>query len=141
GLREFEHDGLFHLTACRDRAGVGPTMAGIDDNQWTAVIAALGFDRLGLRRAARLRLEGEIAHEARAIDRDEIEHQPRGLTVDRLEYECLVDAHGAGGVDHDARAALHHEAIAERPDQPAPALACAAGKLECDLRQIDHHAI
>ncbi len=119
-------------------------MARIDHDQRPAVIAALrdlALRRLGLRRAARARFEREIAHEARAIDRDEIEHQPRGLTVDRLEHEGLVDAHRAGRVDHDARAALHHEAVAERLDQPAPLLAGARGKLERHLRQIDDDAI
>ena len=102
-------------------------------------MARLGL--AGLGRARLTVLEREVAHEGGAIDRHQVDHEPRRLVVDRLEHEGAVDAHRPGRIDHDARAALHHQAVAERLDQAFRARAGAGGKLEGDLRQVHHHAI
>ncbi len=51
------------------------------------------------------------------------------------------DPHRSLGVEHDARSALHHQAVAERLDQPPPLLAGLGREVEGDLRQVEHHAI
>ena len=48
---------------------------------------------------------------------------------------------GLRDVEHDARAALHDQAEAERLDQAAAALAGLGRQLERHLRQVDHHAV
>ena len=73
---------------------------------------------------------------------DEVEHQPRRLAVDcASSTNALSIRTGLLDVEHDARAALHHEAEAERLDQPAAALAGLRRQLEGHLRQVDDHAI
>src|SRR5205085_2395208 len=83
-----------------------------------AVVIDLGG--LGPPRPA---LEREVAHEGLAVDRDEIEHQAGGLTIDGFQREGLVHPDRTRGVDDDPRAALHHQAEAERLDHPAATLA------------------
>ncbi len=86
-------------------------------------------------------LHGDVAQEAGAVGRGQIDHQPRRLVVDGGERECLVDPHRPLGVEHDARAALHDQAVAEGLDHAAALLAGLRGQLEGDLRQVDHHPI
>ena len=81
------------------------------------------------------------AQETLAVGRRQIEHQPRRLAVAGGEREGLVDPHRALGVEHDARAALHDQPVAERLHQAAALLAGLGRQLEGDLRQIDHHPI
>jgi len=69
------------------------------------------------------------------------DHEPRRLALDRIEYESLIDAHRASDVEHDARAPLHHQAEAERLDEPAAALARLGGQAEHELRHIDDHPV
>ena len=58
-----------------------------------------------------------------------------------IEHEGLVDPHRLGQVEHDARAALHDQAEAERLDQAAAGLAGLGRQLEGHLRHVDDHAI
>ena len=95
-----------------------------------------------LFRAARgAGVERDRAHETVAVGRGQIEHQAGRLIAGGVEHEGLVDPHRPLGVEHDARAALHDQAVAERLDQAAALLAGLGRQLEGDLRQVDHHAI
>ena len=58
-----------------------------------------------------------------------------------VERKRLLDLHRLADVEHDARAALHDEAEAERLDQPPAVLAGLGRQVEGHLRQVDHHAI
>ena len=71
----------------------------------------------------------------------QIDHQPRRLAGRGLEHEGLVDPHRLADIDHDARAALHDQAEAERLDQAAAGLAGLGRQVERHLRQVDHHPI
>ena len=64
-----------------------------------------------------------------------------GWPAGGVEHEGLVDPHRLRQVEHDARAALHDEAEAERLDQAAAGLAGLGRQLEHHLRQVDDHAI
>ena len=119
-------------------------MAGVEHDQRPRIgglggvpVALLG----GIGRTPRPVLQREVAQERLAVDRGQIEHQARRLAVDGVEHEGLVDAHRPRRVDHDARAAGHDEAEAERLDEAAPALAGPWGEVEHDLRQVDHHPV
>ena len=142
-LGEFEHDRLFHLAARRDGAGIRTAMAGIDHDQRAAVIAGASTCRArassprGRRRFSSASVRMKLA---RSIDTRSSTSRA-GWPSDGREHERLVDAHRAGRVDHDARAALHHQAVAECLDQAARLLAGARGKLEGHLRQVDHDAV
>jgi len=92
----------------------------------------------GLGRTVRQR---DVAHEAGAIGRDEIEHQARRLTFGCVEHERLFKTHWSLCIEHDAGAALHDQAVAKSLYQTARLLGRLGGKLESGLRQIDHHAI
>ena len=114
-------------------AGVDAAMAGIDHDQRPRIVVARlrgGSLRIVARRA---RLRSASAMVRRKLSRsvgDEIEHQPRRLAVGGGEREGLVDPHRALGVEHDARAALHDQAVAERLDQAAAVLAGFGRQLE-----------
>ena len=142
-LRELQHDRLFHLAAGRDRAGIGPAMARIDHDQRPAVVAGAWPLRRawsparGAACASSARVRMKLARSVATRSST----SRAGCPSTELEHEGLVDAHRPGRVDHDARAALHHEAVAERLDQPAPLLAGARRKLEGQLRQVDHDPI
>ena len=119
-------------------------MAGIEHDQ-RARIAGRFRRALSLGLALAVRGGGSAcAMVRRKLSRSvarEIEHQPRRLAVGGGEREGLVDPHRPLGVEHDARAALHDQAVAERLHQAAALLAGLGRQLEGDLRQIDHHAI
>ena len=83
----------------------------------------------------------ERLHEAVAVGRGEIDHQPRRLARRGIDHEGLVDPHRLADIHHDARAALHDEAEAERLDQAAAGFAGLGRQVEGHLRQVDHHAI
>ena len=119
-------------------------MAGIDHDQ-----------RPGVARPFRLRAEAcsarngmcgvvlqrDIAQKGLAAGRAQIDDQARRLALAGIDDESLVDMRRPGGIEHDARAALHDQAVAERLDQASPLLAGLGRQLEHDLRQIDHHPI
>ena len=143
---EIEHDGFFVVAGRRrDGAAVEAAVAGIEHDQRPRVRAFGRRFALAPRRRcrcpARLVLDREVAQEALAIDRHEIDHEPRRLALDGIEHEGLVDPHGTRDVEHDARAALHHEAEAERLDQAPAGLTGLGRQTEGHLRQVDHHAI
>ncbi|MGY3137978.1 hypothetical protein ACVWZM_008660 [Bradyrhizobium sp. USDA 4501] len=80
-------------------------------------------------------------HEAGAVDLLEVQHKPRRLAVGGVEHVGIRDLHRSGQVEHDPRAAGHHEAIAERLHQAPPRRAGAGRELKIDLRDIDHDAV
>ena len=101
--------------------------------------AALASDngRLQLRPAlGRQRLD-----ESGAIDLFEFEHQPRRLAVGRLQHIGIGDFRRPRQIEHDSRAARHHQAIAERFDQAAARISRAGRELEADLRDIHNDPI
>ena len=61
--------------------------------------------------------------------------------VGRIKHVGIGDLGGPREVDHDSRAAWHHEAVAEFLDQPASSAAGTGGKREIDLGNVDHHPI
>ena len=71
----------------------------------------------------------------------ELQHQPRRLAVGRLQHIGIGNLRRTRQVEHDSRAARHHEAISERLDQTAPCRAGTGRELEIDLGNIDDDAI
>ena len=139
---EGEHDVLLLLAVEALGAGVDAAMAGIDHDQRTRIGARLRGGLVANGGVARpARGQRDVAQEARAVGRGQIEHQPRRLSVDRGKREGLLDPHRPGDVEHDARAALHDQAVAEGLDQAAALLAGMRRQLEGDLRQVDHDSI
>ena len=76
-----------------------------------------------------------------AVDLLQFKHQPRRLAVGGVEHVGVCDLGRAGQIEHDPRTARHHQAIAERLDQPASGGAGACGKLKIDLGDIHDHPI
>ena len=139
---EIEHQRLFHHIGAGAGAGIDAAMARIEHHD-RARIGRVARRRIGLlRRLARQTVvDGGGAQEGRAVDGREIEHQPCRLAVDGVENEGLFDPHRTGRVEHDARAAGHHQAEAERLDQSPPLVAGPGRELENDLRQVDDHTV
>ena len=86
-------------------------------------------------------LQRDVAQEARPVDGGKIEHQPRRLAGGGGKHKGFFTSTGLGGVEHDARAAAHDQAVAVGGDQAAAVLAGALRQLEGDLRQVDHHPV
>ena len=143
GERKGENNVLFEFSAGPFRAVVDASVSGIDNDKRARV--AIDFRRRFARPSrcglGRTICQRDVAHEAIAIGRDEIEHQTRRLTFGRVEHERLFKTHRSFCIEHDAGAALHDQAVAKRLHQAARLLARFGGKLESGLRQIDHHAI
>ncbi len=139
---ERQHDVLLVLPAARFGAAIDAAVAGIDHDQRPRIADSFrhahGLAGLGAQGAV---LHGDVAQKTLAVGGGEIEHQPRRLVPGGTKREGLVHPHRPLGVEHDARAALHDEAVAERLDQAAAVLAGLRGQLEGHLRQIDHHPI
>ena len=137
-----QHQVLFHLAA-RLGAVVDAAMAGIDHDHRAQIgrcCAALAcaasepsHGGLGIRncwpqlgpvfRSQRL-------HEAGAVDLLQFQHQPRRLAVGGLQHVGIGDLGRARQVEHDSRAARHHQAVAERLDQSAAGVPGAGGQVE-----------
>ena len=120
-------------------------MAWVDRHERTNVQALAALVAIGAHvrpgGAPRLVVDCKVAQEALAIDGNEIEHEPSWLPLDRIQHERLVDPDRAGGIEHDARAALHHQPEAERLDEPAPGLTGLRRQVKVDLRQVDDDPI
>ena len=100
-------------------------MAGIDHDHRPR-IAGCAAGAFGGRAPAARRRGRSLGCRARALHRKlsrsvaaEFEHQPRRLAVGGVEHIGFGDPRRPGQVEHDPRAAGHHQAVAERLDQPA----------------------
>ncbi len=100
-----------------------------------------GRPALGAAATGEPAVERDLAQKALAIGRDELEHEPRRRIDRRVDDEGLVDAHRLGQIEHDARAARHHQAEAERLDEAAAALAGFRRQREGHLRHVDHDPV
>jgi len=134
---EGQDDVLLQFAVEAVRARIDAAMTGIEHDQRPRIAVRLDRDRRLLRRLGRPVLERDVAQIGVAVGGGQVDHEPCRLALGRGHDEGLVDLHRALGVQDDAGAALHDQAVAEILDQAAAVLACLVGQMEGDLRQVD----
>ena len=130
-----------------DGAGIDTTVARVDDDQRLLPLAAIGRRQLiGLLH----RLVGLVACklvlpllllEGGGGRLEKVENHASRLVLHGRQHKRLVDLHGAGDVQHDARPTGRELPVAPVADETAPGTAGAGRQTEVDLGQVDDHAI
>jgi hypothetical protein len=79
--------------------------------------------------------------ESRAVDLLEFKHEPGGLAICRVQHVGVGNPCRSGQIEHNPRAAGHHQAIPKCLDQPTAFPANPRTKLKTDLGNIEDHAV
>ena len=132
---KFQHQFLF-IGAAGLGAVVEAAMAGIDHDHGPRIRGCGGLGggaRLDRARCAAVGVGdrglqfgpvfgAERLNEGGAVDLFQLEHQPRRLAVGGFQHVGVCNFGRTGQIEHDPRAARHHQTVAEGLDQAAPAV-------------------